>query len=284
MSKNKINLYINSKNYQKNNDLEINLPPSLVKCNPKTEYIVLNVNGFVMKNEFYNTQNSNNKWSLKLIDGIGGVLTTFKYEIPIGNYNVLEFLDIIKPVLETRSIGIEYDPLINKYKFTNNLNGNKYIIKGDTAYDFLGFEKDKEYIINENGFLYSENPVNMAGDEMIVLSIPNLVKKYPVLDDFSNGIMKESDIICYLSINAPPFALLEYKNQDGGDSFSYVLNNTEIDKLRLICRNQDLEDIEVGDYQLSIQFEIHQKLSTYHILDKILRLVSNIFQYLMKDV
>ena len=27
--------------------------------------------------------------------------------------------------------------------------------------------------------------------------------------------MKDSDIIAYLSINAPPFALLEYKNEDG---------------------------------------------------------------------
>jgi len=62
-----------------------------------------------------------------------------------------------------------------------------------------------------------------------------------------------------LSINAPPFALLEYKNWDGGDSFSYRLENTEIDTLRLVCFNQDLEKIKVGDYQLNLQFEIIQK-------------------------
>ena len=284
MTKNKINIYINSKNYPKNSDIEVNLPASLIKCDPKREYIVLNVNGFIMKNEFYNTQKSNNKWSLKLLNLQDEILSTFVYQIPVGNYNVYQFLDILKPTLDDRGITMEYDSYINKYKFTNNLTNMKYIIKADTSFDFFGMEKNKEYLISNGASIYSENPINMAGDELVVLSIPNLQKKHPVLDDFSNGIMKDSDIICYLSINAPPFALLEYKNEDGGDSFSYVLQNKEIDKLRLICRNQDLEDIEVGDYQLNLQFEIHSKVSSYEILERILRLVSNIFMYLMRDV
>ena len=54
MNKNKINVYISSKNYNKPNDFEVSFPTSLIKCDPKTEYIVLNVNGWIMKNEFYN--------------------------------------------------------------------------------------------------------------------------------------------------------------------------------------------------------------------------------------
>ena len=55
-TKNKINLYISSKRYPQSNNFEVILPSGLIMCDEKTEYIVLNVNGWVMKNEFYNTE------------------------------------------------------------------------------------------------------------------------------------------------------------------------------------------------------------------------------------
>ena len=157
-------------------------------------------------------------------------------------------------------------------------------MKAGTAYDFLGFEKNEDTTIATNASIISKIPINMAGDELVCLQIPNIQTSYPVLDDFKSGIMKNSSIISYLSINAPPFALLEYKNWDGGDSFSYRLENTEIDTLRLVCFNQDLEKIKVGDYQLNLQFEIHPKIKEYDILLKLERLLSNIFQIAAKDI
>ena len=74
-----------------------------------------------------------------------------------------------------------------------------------------------------------------------------------------------------------------YENRDGGDSFSYRIENEKIDSLRIICFNQDMDNINVGDYQLSIQFEIHKKRSINVLLENILKLVSNIFQWLGKD-
>ena len=65
MTKNKINIYVSSKNRrpnEKTNDFEVSFPSGLVKCDPKTEYLVLNINGWVMKNEFYNTQEINNEY------------------------------------------------------------------------------------------------------------------------------------------------------------------------------------------------------------------------------
>lgn len=278
MSKNKINVYISSKNYNKPNDFEVSFPTSLIKCDPKTEYIVLNVNGWIMKNEFYNIQSINNKYKIE-IDS-----TVINFELPIGNYNVIELEKILKGQLSA-FLNIEYDTYLNKYKFTNNVLTNKIIkITSLSANDFIGFDNMVENIISPTEFIYSTNPINMAGDELIVLSIPNIQKTYPVIDDFSTGIMKSSDIIAYLSIDQAPFGLLQYRNWDGGDSFSYRLENTEIDTLRLVCKNQNLEDIQVGDYQLNLQFEIHPKVNEFTILKKIERLVSNIFQFLGKDI
>ena len=277
MSKNKINIYVNSKHYENANDFEVSFPPALIKCNPRTEYIVLNVNGWIMKNDFYNTQSSNNKYSL-IVDNIAHNLT-----IPVGNYNVIQLLQILNTQLNIYSVTVTYDENLNKYKFTNG-NPDDVILKSGTAYDFLGFDKNEDTTIEPNASIISKIPVNMAGDELVCLQIPNIQTSYPVLDDFKSGIMKNSSIISYLSINAPPFALLEYKNWDGGDSFSYRLENTEIDTLRLVCFNQDLEKIKVGDYQLNLQFEIHPKIKEYDILLKLERLLSNIFQIAAKDI
>ncbi len=278
MNKNKINVYISSKNYNKPNDFEVSFPTSLIKCDPKTEYIVLNVNGWIMKNEFYNIQSINNKYKMQIEN------TVINFELPIGNYNVIELEKNLKSQLSA-FLNVEYDTYLNKYKFTNNVLTNKIIkITSLTANDFIGFDNMVENIISPTEFIYSSNPINMAGDELVVLSIPNIQKSYPVIDDFKTGIMKSSDIIAFLSIDQAPFGLLQYSNQDGGDSFSYRLENTEIDTLRLVCKNQNLEDIQVGNYQLNLQFEIHPKVNEFTILKKIERLVSNIFQFLGKDI
>jgi len=282
-TKNKINLYISSKHYAKNNDLEVILPTGLIKCDEKTEFIVLNVNGWVMKNEFYNTQNSNNQYQITISnnDDTGAIIHS--KTIPIGNYNVIEFLAILKTQLSSL-LNVSYDSNLNKYIFVNDILTNKKIkLQSISANDFIGIDNNISYTINTSEIFTSVNPINMAGDEMITLSIPNISRKYPVLDNFKNGSMNTSDVIAYLSINVPPFALMEYKNQDGGDSFSYRLENTVIDTLHLLCHNQDSQIINVGEYQLNLQFEIHKKVTEYDILKRIERLVSNIFQWMGKD-
>ena len=282
-TKNKINLYISSKHYAKNNDLEVILPTGLIKCHEKDEFIVLNVNGWVMKNEFYNTQNSNNQYQITVSnnDDTGAIIHS--KTISIGNYNVIEFLAILKTQL-SGLLNISYDSNLNKYVFVNDILTNKKIkLQSISANDFIGIDNNVSYTINTGESFTSVNQINMAGDEMITLSIPNISRKYPVLDNFKNGSMNTSDVIAYLSINVPPFALMEYKNQDGGDSFSYRLSNTVIDTLHLLCHNQDSQIINVGEYQLNLQFEIHKKVTEYDILKRIERLVSNIFQWMGKD-
>ena len=281
MSKNKINVYISSKHKQpseKNNDFEIHFPSKLISCNPKTEYLVMNINGFIMTNSFYNTQEANNKFNI-IVEG--GVIHNF--EIPIGNYNVLQLLEYFNNNLSSL-VKVEYDSNLNKYKWTNDIITNKKItIISLTGNDFLGFENNEVNIIESGAFIYSKNPINMMGDELVLLSMPDLKQTYPSVDNFKNGIISDSSIVCYLPINTPAFGLMIYENRDGGDSFSYVIENTDIDHLRLQCFNQDMELIDVGSYQLAIQFEIHKKKTMLTILNEILRMVSNIFAYIGRN-
>ena len=281
MSKNKINVYISSKHKQpseKNNDFEIHFPSKLISCNPKNEYLVMNINGFIMTNSFYNTQEANNKFNI-IVEG--GVIHLF--EIPIGNYNVLQLLEWFNENLSSL-VKVEYDSNLNKYKWTNSIITNKKIsIISLTANDFLGFDNNDVNIIDAGGFILSKNPINMMGDELILLSMPDLKQTYPSVDNFKDGKINDSSVVAYLPINVPAFGLMIYENRDGGDSFSYVIENTDIDHLRLQCFNQDMELIDVGNYQLAIQFEVHKRKTMLTILNEILRMVSNIFAWMGKD-
>ena len=280
MSKNKINVYISSKHKkpdESNNHFEVNFPSGLIKCNPKTEYMVMNINGFIMTNSFYNTQEINNKFKIIVDDSI---IHTF--EIPIGNYNVIQLLEWLN-INIGNLLKVEYDSNLNKYKWTNNILINKTVkIISISANDFLGFDNNVENSIEPNEFIYSTKTLNMMGDELVLLSMPSIKQTYPSVDNFS-GKVRDSNIVAYLPINVPSFGLMVYENRDSGDSFSYVIENTEIDNLILKCFNQDMELINVGNFQVAIQFEIHKKKSVLNVLNDILRIVSNVFLFIGRN-
>ena len=280
-SVNKINVYISSKkrlSNEKSNDFTVDFPSGMIKCDPKKEFLVMNINGIIMQNSFYNTQEINNKYKVIVDD-----LITYNFEIPIGNYNVLELLDIFNDQLSSL-VKVEYSQTLNKYKWTNNILINKKItIVSISANDFLGFKNNNSYDITTGNFVMSENTINVSGDELVLFQMPTIKQTYPCIDNFFNGSIVDSSIVAYLPINVPSFGLMIYDNQDGGDSFCYRIENEKIDSLRIVCFNQDMDNIEVGDYQFSVQFEIHQKRTLNIILENILKLVSNIFQWLGKD-
>jgi len=196
---------------------------------------------------------------------------------------VIEFLGILKADLVSL-LSTPSDGNLNEYIFANDILTNKEItFKSISANDFLGVENDVTYSIRSGETFTSIHPINMAGDKMVLLSIPNIQTKYPVLDNFKNRARGNSDVIVYLTINIAPFDLMKYNNGDGGDSFSYRLENTVVDSLHLSCHHQDADIIDVGEYQLNLQFEIHKKVTEYDVLKKIERIVRNIFQWIGKD-
>ena len=77
------------------------------------------------------------------------------------------------------------------------------------------------------------------------------------------------------------------ENADSGDSFSYILTNTDIKSLNLVVKNQDKEIIEVSDYDLTLQFIIHNKNSSTQLsvlrnidksLKKIVQMIGDLWQ------
>ena len=79
-TKDKINVYISSKHRlptEKANDFIIKFPSGLIKCDPKKEYMVMNINGYIMMNNFYNIQNVNNTFKIIILESFNRILSRF---------------------------------------------------------------------------------------------------------------------------------------------------------------------------------------------------------------
>ena len=271
----RINIYINSKKKnisETNSDFTVSFPSAAIKCNDN-QYLTLKVIQFTMLNNFYAVQSANNKYEIFVSNLDNSQQESFYYEIPIGNYSVYDLLKIFNNQAGSW-VDVEYNPFLNKYTFTNNRHDDKFIfIKSITANDFLGLPNNVLILLPFEEVVYSHSPINLRGDEMVTLQIPNLTYTNANLSNF--GAVQNNSIVCTLPINVPPFALMRYESTD--DTFNFRLQNTEINSLRFICKNQDLENIDVGDYTLSLEIQIHEKNNFDNRLQKIERLLSDIF-------
>ncbi len=93
----KVNLYINSKNRDNNDDINhinVSLPNGLLSCN-MDEYFTLNVNSFYTCANWYNCTSKNNKCKMIRKDHDGIIKETINIELPIGNLNVLQIVSIL---------------------------------------------------------------------------------------------------------------------------------------------------------------------------------------------
>ena len=99
------------------------------------------------------------------------------------------------------------------------------------------------------------------GDEAIIIKINgDCILAGNTVDNFGTETYEPSNIIFMKPIDVPSNGLLEYNNEDGGDSFQYRLANVEqITWFTLSVYNQDDELIpNFSDYILLLQFIRHK--------------------------
>ena len=161
----KVNLYINSKNRDNNDDINhinISLPNGLLSCNPD-EYFILNVDSFYTGANGYNCTNKNNKCQLITKDHDDIVTETINIELPIGNLNVLQITSILNNYMVNHVL-IIYDSISNKFSFTRkhqpSPNDYTIILKCVSCGNFLGFDNETEIEITHDG-VKSTNKINV---------------------------------------------------------------------------------------------------------------------------
>ena len=266
----KINIYINSKNRdlsEKISNFTVRIPQNLLRLS-QGEYFTLNVNGFYCYNSWFNCIDGfNNEFQLIIKNINDEIVETYNYKLNDGNPNVNDVKSNLNGLLINKVL-VSYDKQRNKFIFKRSLpvstqNYTMYL-KIINSEDFLGFYKNDRNIEILLPFLqnvFSNNIINILGDEAIIIKINgDCILAGNTVDNFGTETYEPSNIIFMKPIDVPSNGLLEYNNEDGGDSFQYRLANVEqITWFTLSVYNQDDELIpNFSDYILLLQFIRHK--------------------------
>ncbi len=266
----KINIYINSKNRdlsEKISNFTVRIPQNLLRLS-QGEYFTLNVNGFYCYNSWFNCIDGfNNEFQLIIKNINDEIVETYNYKLNDGNPNVNDVKSNLNGLLINKVL-VSYDKQRNKFIFKRSLpvstqNYTMYL-KIINSEDFLGFYKSDRNIPILLPYLqnvFSNNIINILGDEAIIIKINgDCILAGNTVDNFGTETYEPSNIIFMKPIDVPSNGLLEYNNEDGGDSFQYRLANVEqITWFTLSVYNQDDELIpNFSDYILLLQFIRHK--------------------------
>jgi hypothetical protein len=256
----KINIYINSKNRDLNeriSNFTVRIPQNLLRLE-QGEYFTLNVNGFYCYNSWFNCIDGfNNDFHVIIKNNNNEVVDTYMYSLNDGNPNVNDVRSNLNNLLLDKVI-VSYDKQRNKLMFKRTLpvSSQNYTmhLKVINCEDFLGFYKSDrniEILLPYYENVYSRHVVNILGDEAIIIKINgDCILAGNTVDNFGTETFEPSKIIFMKPIDVPSNGLLQYNNDDGGDSFQYRLANVEqITWFTLTVHNQDDELIpNFSDY------------------------------------
>ena len=266
----KINIYINSKNRDLNESISnftVRIPQNLLRLE-QGEHFTLNVNGFYCYNSWFNCiDNFNNEFHIIIKNIDNEVIQTYVYKLNDGNPNVNDVRTNLNNLLLNK-VNITYDKQRNKFIFKRTLPVStqqyRMYLKIINSEDFLGFyksDRDIEILLPYLQNVYSNNIINILGDEAIIIKINgDCILAGNTVDNFGTETYEPSNIIFMKPIDVPSNGLLKYNNEDGGDSFQYRLANVEqITWFTLTVYNQDNELIpNFSDYILLLQFIRHK--------------------------
>ena len=273
MFNDQVNVYINSKNRPANepiSNFNISIPDGLLRLYDKNEFWTLNVNFFSCFNSWFNCMKDfNDTFQLIYYDENGNETEKLTYQLTEGNPNVNDVKANLNNLLKNQ-VAVNYDKTRNQYIFQRvsviTPEKTNLYLNIINAEDFLGFPKTKRNTLILLPLLtnvYSDQPINVIGDEAITISITGDADlEGNTIDNFGNNVFVPSNIIFCQPIDVPPYSLLQYNNEDGGDSFHYRLKQVaEIKNFTLTVKNQDSEIIpNMTDYIIILQFIKHKSI------------------------
>jgi hypothetical protein len=149
-------------------------------------------------------------------------------------------------------------------------------IKPINSSNFFGFPNNVETLINNTT---STNSINVNSIRAINITIDKNIPLDNSNIDNRNIMSNHSDIIFQKSVDVPPYALIVYNNDDGGDSFQYTISNlNSIHSFRLSVYDQNMNITEdMPDYLMHIQFNIKRSEQIIPLLKAIIDYLKEIY-------
>jgi hypothetical protein len=233
-----LQIHLNSKNADRfingTSDIEFDLP--LIEA-PLQHTIYLSVQHLVIPYSFYNIDSNNN-----FLNYIVGE-TTYNIYIETGNYNPYQLINVLQNIMQ--GFTITYDSIKNKFTFSNNYYEFGFL-NTSTCLRLIGFENT---IFSVNKTVTSINSINLQSHHCVC------VQSNLLTGSINSANKYESNIICSVPVDKPPFSMITYTNHN---NLKYNLFNNVIStmRLKLTDQNNNLIDLNGCNWSCTVQLEI----------------------------
>jgi len=286
MATRKITSFISSSNRQPNESVysfSVDYPDGVLSCKDN-EHIELNVLSFDMPNNMYNINSTNDHFQITLDNanikdihlkhGNYSVKTLLKEFQDIFSQNVIPETSILHTFFGTYAdaltIECVYNDTTNTYTFKKVIDlplgitlpiAFRLYFKAINCGALLGMENDLEHEITANGM--TTGLINLIDYNKIIVHTDNISYYYSNIENLSTNSNRQflSNIIFWKSkADVPPYQIIKYNNEDGGNSFIYKIENREINSLVLQLKNERGEFLkDAVDYMIVIQYIIYER-------------------------
>jgi len=286
MATRKITSFISSSNRQPNESVysfSVDYPDGVLSCKDN-EHIELNVLSFDMPNNMYNINSTNDHFQITLDNanikdihlkhGNYSVKTLLKEFQDIFSQNVIPVTSILHTFFGTYAdaltIECVYNDTTNTYTFKKVIDlplgitlpiAFSLYFKPINCGALLGMENDLEHEITPNGM--NTGLINLIDYNKIIVHTDNISYYYSNIENLSTNSNRQflSNIIFWKSkADVPPYQIIKYNNEDGGNSFIYKIENREINSLVLQLKNERGEFLkDAVDYMIVIQYIIYER-------------------------
>lgn len=241
-------------------NFSIDFTDGVLRCD-NNEYMEINVLSFDMINSMYNINSNNNQFIIRR----GTTDTT--YTIPVGNYSVKTFLTQLQTLTNDPHITISYNTAQNTYTFTKNGTSQLHYLIPSKISGLINLLPTTIYEITTIGF--TTGFINLVNYSKIILRTEGINYYYSNIENYGarNTATLSNIIFWKTKSDVEPFSLLKYNNEDGGNSFSYKIENKEINNITFLLKNENNEFItDAPDYMVALQFNF------YRVEDDIMKL------------
>jgi len=263
----------NRSSNEKSFNFSIDYPDGVLTCNGD-EYMEINVISFDMINTMYNINSNNNQFIIRR----GTTDTT--YTIPEGNYSVKTFMAMMSGLINDVNIIISYNTAQNTYTFTKKAGITQlhYIIPSK-IWGIINLLPTTLYEITTAGM--TTGYINLVNYSKIILRTEGINYYYSNIENYGkpNSSTLSNIIFWACKSDIEPFKVIKYNNEDAGRSFSYKIENKEINNLTLQLKNENNEFItDAPDYLVALQFNF------YKVDDNIIKLTMISINKLLNEI
>lgn len=284
----------------------IDYPDGILSCKGK-EYMEMNVLSFDMPNTMYNINTTNDHFQITVDN-----FDVKDLYLPHGNYSVKSLMTELRKIFSNNiiplssslhsffgtyadalSIEIIYNEPQNTYTFKKRITlpfgitlptTFSLYIKPINMGQLIGLGNDTEYEITDTGM--TTGLINLIDYNKIIIRTDNISYYYSNIEnlaDINGNKQLFSNIIFWKSkADILPHQVIKYNNEDGGNSFTYKIENRHLNSIVFKLTNERNEYItDAPDYMMVVQFNFHEEEDINGVLKSINEVLNQIYSALL---